>query len=346
MKTHSPNGKLPETLTDLVQTATMRGWPVGSALKTPKDWRMLIDPLAYAKLETWMDATHLELSGYALLAEPVKADPALPCTFYVKDIMLICTIEESSGGYTEMSADERVQAMMQARSMGYRANQLAWWHRHPIAGWSGIDVDTLRQRIHELGLPEVLQAFAFVRTPTRIRARWDRSGPNVGDNVYVDSIPVIVGTPEMLEVAKLAAQEVETLLARRKTMEPAQEEADEVDEVDVPVASWKREVFDVEPRPFVTGFQRELWGSAMDELLRPEMVEERLAANEDPSEFVCRKEPDNLTSVDVCASCPFCDNCFGLDQADYNQAYRVLVEEADETYVENRDLRRPNNGSA
>ena len=48
-------------------------FPRGASAKRPDDWLMIIDPLAHTKLEAWLSATPLELSGYALLSEPVKA---------------------------------------------------------------------------------------------------------------------------------------------------------------------------------------------------------------------------------------------------------------------------------
>ncbi len=111
------------------ESRTMAGWPRGEQLETPNHWEVLIDPKAMVKLETWhKNSGGLELSGYALLAEPVEADPDEPCTFVIEDILLGCAIEESTGGYTEMPEEIRVQLMMKARSMGYKANQLAWWH--------------------------------------------------------------------------------------------------------------------------------------------------------------------------------------------------------------------------
>ncbi len=79
-------------------------------------------------------------------------------------------------------------------------------------------MNTLRQRVHELGLPEVLQTFAFVLTPSGIRARWDRSGPDEGDNAYVDRIPVQVMAPDLREVAEEAKAEVLELLEQRRDL--------------------------------------------------------------------------------------------------------------------------------
>jgi len=219
------NGTPPtETVLTLEPTErrTMAGWPCGEQIETPEDWDALIDPRAMVKLETWhKNSAGLELSGYALLAEPVKADPGEPYTFVIEDMLLGCAIQESTGGYTEMSPEIRVQLMMKARSMGYKPDQLAWWHKHPITNWSGIDVNALRQRVHETGLDrkEQLQTFAFVLTPSGIRARWDRSGPDQGDNAYVDRIPVQVMAPDLREVAEEAKTEVLELLKQRQDLD-------------------------------------------------------------------------------------------------------------------------------
>jgi hypothetical protein len=120
--------KAPERKVSVV-TRTYDGYPTGKALDLPEDWVLLIDPLANAKLNAWYAGSGgLEVSGYALLSRPVEADPEKPHIFYIEDVLLVCTIEESSGGYTEMSPEQRAQAMMDARKRGYKANQLAWWH--------------------------------------------------------------------------------------------------------------------------------------------------------------------------------------------------------------------------
>jgi hypothetical protein len=112
-----------------VVSRTYAGYPIGRSLATPKDWLLLLDPMANARLNAWHSGSGgLEVSGYALLSQPVQADPEKPYIFYVEDVLLVCTIEESSAGYTEMSPEQRAQAMMEARKRGYKANQLAWWH--------------------------------------------------------------------------------------------------------------------------------------------------------------------------------------------------------------------------
>ena len=223
-------------------TRTMNGWPQGKQVDTPDDWQVRFNPLARAKLDIWdRGSDGLEVSGYAVLDKPVKADPAKPYTFYVKDILLVCAIEESTGGYTEMPAELRAQAMMEIVKGGNKPNATGWWHKHPVSGWSPIDVDTLRQRVHEMGMNEVLECFAFVLTPTGIRARWDRSGPNPEDNIYIDRIPVQIGTPEMLEELGAAQREIDELVAKhpRSKRKP---QAPQASGIDVPQASWTREV--------------------------------------------------------------------------------------------------------
>ena len=151
------NGKARQNVTKPARTSG--GWPMGKPLPCPQDWVVIIHPGAFTKLITWHEhSTGLELSGYILLSEPVNADPDQPKVFYVEDLLLMCSIEESTGGYTEIAPELQVQGKMEARRRGYRPAQLGWWHRHPVSGWSSIDVNTLRQRVHELEMNEVLQA--------------------------------------------------------------------------------------------------------------------------------------------------------------------------------------------
>lgn len=167
---------------------TMRGYPVGKDVYEP-EWRVEIGALAYTKLMAWDKARHgLELSGYALLKEPaINAVQGEEYVFEIDDIMLVCALEESSGGYTEMSPQQRVQGMMWARENGRSANCLVWWHIHPINTWSGIDVNTCRQRVHETGITdERLATLSFVLCPAHILARLDQANPNI----FVDKIPV------------------------------------------------------------------------------------------------------------------------------------------------------------
>ena len=62
---------------------TRDGWPMGRRKSPAGTWITFIEPLAYAKLMTWYrESKGLELSGYALLAEPVSAsDPRCQSRF-------------------------------------------------------------------------------------------------------------------------------------------------------------------------------------------------------------------------------------------------------------------------
>jgi hypothetical protein len=217
-----------------------------------------------------------------------------------------------------MPPEQRVQGMMWANSKGRSANQLVWWHTHPVSGWSGTDVNTLRQRVHETGLREVLQAFAFVLTPMGIRARWDQSGPEEEDNIYVEEIPVLIGSPDLLGVIREAQAEVEQLLAVREPTNP------------MPNPSWQRE----------SGFyQASMWDGWMEcdpeeiylyDLAYTEAATEAITSvlgdDEDPDEFVCRRDPESLVSTDACATCPFMAGCFGLNLLELETETRLLLE--------------------
>jgi hypothetical protein len=306
---------------------THHGWPLGKALDVPAGWQVIMHPLAHAKLETWHKGSNgLEVSGKAILDRPVKADPAQPYTFYVIDILLGCAIQESTGGYTEMPPDIQARLMTQVLQAGHKANATGWWHKHPVTGWSGTDIDTMRQRVHETGLDkrEKLQAFAFVLTPHGIRARWDQSGPKEEDNIYVDQIPVMIGTPDMGEAIAAAQAEIDALMAQRKD-KPVSSAP-----IEMPQVSWRRTVT---PDPFgcyadmlaEEAYWEDMY--ALEELVITNLVGLRLAANEDPAEFVCRKDPATLVGTEWCASCPFSMDCFAISQADYNQELRKLTEE-------------------
>jgi hypothetical protein len=201
-----------------------------------------MSPQAQAKLDGWHAGSHhLELSGYAVLSEPPAADPTQDKVFFVEDMHLLCAIEESTGGYTNMPPDIRARFMMDMRAKGIKADRLAWWHQHPVLSWSGTDVNTMRQRVHELGLPDKLCAFSFVLTPGGIRARWDQANPDI----FVDEIKVFVGTPETLALAQAARDEAEALVASRlerdvKIAEAARQALGDKPAVIAPQVSWKR----------------------------------------------------------------------------------------------------------
>ena len=215
-----------------------------------------------------------------------------------------------------------VSVEMEARRRGYNPTQLGWHHHHPVSGWSSIDVNTLRQRVHELEMNEVLQAFAFVLTPSGIRARWDRSGPGQGDNAYVDQIPVLIGTPDMLEVAEEAKAEVKELLARRPA--PKKRSQRPADPVHVPKAEWRRQPGIL---PFEYHWEEMTFGEPLEEMVLGELIRERLGAIEDPAAYVCRKDPKQLTDLDACISCPFGAECFAINTGDWDDMYRRLLEE-------------------
>jgi hypothetical protein len=135
------NGHLPITphradgrpIRDERPTVTLRrtsgGWPRGRAATPRGRWTALISPEAHAKLLAW-DAGRkgLELSGWAALTEKPKARPDEDKVFFIDDILLVCDIQESSGGYTEMTPQQHYQGMKWVRDMGRSANQLVWWH--------------------------------------------------------------------------------------------------------------------------------------------------------------------------------------------------------------------------
>ena len=334
-KTPSPNGKQAHT--------TLDGWPCGTYVKNKGDWVVVMSPVAHAKLLAWdRVANGLELSGFGILGDTPHADPREDKIFHIDDIILICDIDESSGGYTEMTPEQRFRGMKWARDMGRSANQLVWWHIHPIGGWSGTDHNTRRQRVHETGLPEVMSLLSIVLTPKGIRACWDQSGPNPKDNIYVDQIPVLIGSPGVPPIIAEAVQEAKDLLAERKR-QPATEETEEDDEevqvitARAPKATWKRTVLDQVPfgprqsQSFSSENLEEMatsvYGWGMQEMILAEIIAEKLGPMEQSNGYLCRKDPNMTTDLDTCASCPFSETCFSITQAEYTDAERRVAED-------------------
>jgi len=295
---------------------TRDGWPMGKRQSPTGTWITIISPKAYAKLMTWDENRQgLELSGFAILTERPQAKLDEDKIFFVDDILLVCDIQESSRGYTEMTPEQRVKGMMWAREKGCSANQLVWFHIHPVTGWSGTDVNTLRQRVHETGLAEVLSTFSFVLTPHGIRARWDQSGPKEEDNIYVDEIPVMIGDPSILETMREAEAEVAELLSQRKPTRPVTPRKS----VEMPTPSWQGPSWQ---RPPTDIFRQAAFWDDLDEIYlydlayteaATEAIANALGPNEDPNEFVCRRDPETLVATEACATCPFIAGCFGMN---------------------------------
>jgi hypothetical protein len=331
------NGRPEQSVVKDQQSRTRDGWPTGKRQLPTGTWVMIISPKAYTKLMTWdQNRQGLELSGFAILAERPTAQLDQDKIFCVDDLMLVCDIQESSRGYTEMTAEQRVKGMMWARSLDRSANQLVWWHIHPVTGWSGTDVNTLRQRVHETGLAEVLSTFSFVLTPRAIRARWDQSGPDEEDNIYVDEIPVMIGEPSLLDVMREAEAEVKQLLAERAKLIDKEEATKETPAktIPMPTPSWQRPAWRTEQGLFR---QPAFWDD-WDEMemlylydiayteAATEAIANALGPNEDSAEFVCRMDPDTLVATDACATCPFMAGCFGLNLLELEAETQRILE--------------------
>jgi hypothetical protein len=349
MRIKTPLGKLfssrktkgitPKTTNGTAVGRTRDGWPMGKRTSPSGKWQMIISLKAYTRLMTWSAGSRgLELSGFGVLSERPQAKLDQDKIFYVDDILLVCDIQESSGGYTEMTPEQRMQGMRWARSLGRSANQLVWLHMHPVLGWSGTDVNTLRQRVHETGLREVLSALSFVLTPRGIRARWDQSGPREEDNIYVDEIPVLVGDPSLLDVIRQAKAEVGELLAQRVTSKQVPKSARTIQ---MPTPSWQRPRiawrtdYGVLRQP--SFWEDEDWWEEIDQLyelayleVTANAVTAALGPNEDPDEYVCRRDPATLVNTRACVECPFVAGCFKLDQAELEMQAEALLEGVEE----------------
>jgi hypothetical protein len=227
-----------------------------------------------------------------------------------------------------MTPQQHYEGMKWARDMGRSANQLVWWHIHPVVGWSGTDENTMRQRVHQAGLQEVLCTLSFVLTPRGLLVRWDQSGPDPKDNIFVDNIPIQVGTPDLVEVQRQAAQEVRELLSQRADQQVAEEE-ERKEPPSVPGmvarASWQRPVLH-QPDPLefpeldMDPTMADLWRMAGDQAI-VEVVEEI----EGSGGFACRQDPETLVDSWSCSQCPFVTRCFKVTYAELDERAAALI---------------------
>jgi len=193
----------------------------------------------------------------------------------------------------------------------------------------------MRQRVHETGLPEVFYGLSFVLTPRGIRARWDRSGPNPGDNIYVDQIPVIVADPAWNVAIKEAEAEVEAMMAEREAKrnevtKAMAEEAKEAGKQEVarhlmmPKVSWTVQATPPEPEYIANWDGLNNYGIedeedltlAYDLALEALVREGAINAGEAPDSMCCEKDPDTEVDSWACANCPFVLSCFDITTED------------------------------
>jgi hypothetical protein len=59
-----------------------------------------------------------------------------------------------------------------------------------------------------------------------------------------------------------------------------------------------------------------------------EAIASALGPNEDPYEFVCRRDPETLVATDACVTCPFVAGCFGLNLLELEVETQRILEEA------------------
>jgi hypothetical protein len=187
----------------------------------------------------------------------------------------------------------------------------------------------MRQRVHETGLPEVFYGLSFVLTPSGIRTRWDRSGPNVEDNVYVDRIRTIVADPDWAVAIQEAKAQVDAMLAEReakRTVEIKAATAETRKESEqavlrslvMPKVSWTKPVqpestpvdwdeaaeFGIEDEEDLTL----AYDLALEALIR----EAALESGEAPDSMNCAKDPETEVDSWACVGCPFALGCYGL----------------------------------
>ena len=211
--------------------------------------------------------------------------------------------------------------MLARRMSGHQSNRT----KHPISNWSGTDVNTMRQRVHELGLPDKLCAFAFVLTPSGIRARWDQANPDI----FVDEIKVYVGTPETFALAQAAKAEAEALVvSRQKEAAPKPVLAENAPVVAAPQPSWTR--------PAVPKFGGWSWemGPVDEEEYTSLLFEEATARAIEAKpgkdgDFRCAEDPDVDVDAYGCVWCPYNKTlaCHGISTAEVTAEMDVIREE-------------------
>jgi hypothetical protein len=151
----------------------------------------------------------------------------------------------------------------------------------------------------------------------------------------VDEIPVMIGDPEMLKVINEAQAEVAELLARRKPQQNAREKPVSGRIVEMPSPTWQR------PAPYWDDafLQASMWDGWLEcdpeeiyfyDLAYTEVAAQAISGalgpNEDPYEFVCRRDPDTLVSTEACATCPFMAGCFGLNFQELEAEVYLMLE--------------------
>jgi len=53
-------------------------------------------------------------------------------------------------------------------------------------------------------------------------------------------------------------------------------------------------------------------------------IESKLGPFEDPDEYICRQDPDNLVDSAFCADCPLNTSCFGILEMDIQDAMNKM----------------------
>ena len=59
-------------------------------------------------------------------------------------------------------------------------------------------------------------------------------------------------------------------------------------------------------------------------------VESNLSPYEDPDEFICRQDPDQLVDSAQCADCPLNTGCFAIMEGDIQDAMRKIQDDMEE----------------
>ena len=57
-----------------------------------------------------------------------------------------------------------------------------------------------------------------------------------------------------------------------------------------------------------------------------EAIANALGPNEDPYEFVCRRDPETLVCAEACVTCPFMAGCFGLNLLELEAETQQILE--------------------
>jgi len=149
--------------------------------------QIIFHPDAWLLINEWTSRTDLEISGFGWVERK-------PYGLYVYDITLL---DMFSHGFTEIDPSLALEVN---RDRTDQQNMKLWWHRHPITGWSGTDLNTIKNTPVGNPFPETLgYSGSVVLTPKGWQGRIDfYRGKMAGKHVDCEVLSEQV-TPELVE---------------------------------------------------------------------------------------------------------------------------------------------------